>query len=228
MMTVRRSNSRGHARHGWLDSRHSFSFANYYDPRFMGISALRVINDDWVKPGYGFDTHPHRDMEIISYVLAGQIEHKDTMGFHTVLNAGDVQVMSAGTGILHSEYNPSNEDDLNFLQIWIQPDRRGVTPRYQQMNIADHQGLSLIASSDGRDGSLSLHQDASLYNLRLDHQPLQRVLQPERSYYLHLTGGTVTANGITLGAGDAIGLSAETTLSLTDTRQLDALLFELP
>ncbi len=227
MISLRRSNSRGHARHGWLDSRHSFSFANYYDPRFMGVSALRVINDDWVKPGYGFDTHPHRDMEIISYVLAGQIEHKDTMGFHTVLSAGDVQVMSAGTGILHSEYNPSNEEDLNFLQIWIQPDRTGVTPRYQQMNIADHQGLSLIASADGREGSLLIQQDASLYSVRLD-QPQQLALQPDRRYYLHLISGTLSANEVQLSAGDAISLSAESVLQLTDCQQADALLFDLP
>lgn len=228
MITLRRSEERGHANFGWLDSRHSFSFARYYDPRFMGHSVLRVINDDWVKPGMGFDTHPHSDMEIISYILQGSIEHKDTMGYHSVLKAGDVQVMSAGTGIMHSEYNPSATEELNFLQLWIKPKQQGVQPQYQQKNFADSEGMTLIVSPDGQQGSLPINQDARIYKVNLHQQAQQIELQPTRSYYLHLARGSMRANDIELSAGDAISLNAENTLSFDNNEQAEALLFDLP
>lgn len=233
MITLRSADDRGHANFGWLDSHHTFSFASYYDPRHMGVSALRVINDDWVKPGMGFDTHPHRDMEIISCVLSGRIEHKDTMGFHTVLKAGDIQVMSAGTGIRHSEFNPSQTEDLNFLQIWIQPNVGGVKPQYQEKNFSDSKGITLVVSADGRHGSLPIHQEANIYKLSL-HQGADSDQQahfetlPGRTYYLHIAQGQLVVNDLEMSSGDGAMITKETLLSFETTEAVDALLFELP
>src|SRR5687768_5593269 len=166
MMRIRRAQDRGHANHGWLDSHHTFSFADYYDPSHMGFRALRVINEDRVEPSRGFGTHPHRDMEIISYVLEGGLEHRDSMGTGSVIRPGDVQRMSAGTGVTHSEFNASRSDLVHFLQIWIMPEKRGITPSYEQKSFpeAERQGkLRLVASRDGRDGSVLVHQDVNLY-----------------------------------------------------------------
>lgn len=228
MLNIRRADERGHANFGWLDSRHTFSFASYYDPRHMGVSELRVINDDWVSPGMGFETHPHRDMEIISYVLEGRIEHKDTMGFHTVLKAGDVQVMSAGTGVLHSEFNPSSTDDLNFLQIWIRPATTGTQPAYYERNFADATGVTLLASSDAREGSLRVNQDISLYKLKLTQQREQLEISAQRTWYLHIARGAMVVNGETVFAGDGITVQGETLLDLIVDDQAEALLFDLP
>ena len=168
MLTVRKAEDRGHANHGWLNSHHTFSFADYYDPRHMGFGPLRVINDDTVAGGGGFPTHGHRDMEIISYVLQGALEHRDSLGTGSVMKPGDVQRMSAGTGVMHSEYNASQRDPVHFLQIWIEPNVRGVAPSYEEkrLDAAAGSGLKLIASSDGREGSVRIHQDASVYVTR--------------------------------------------------------------
>lgn len=228
MMTLRLANERGHANHGWLDSHHTFSFADYYDPLHMGVSVLRVINDDRVRPGSGFDTHPHRNMEIISYILDGAIEHRDSMGFHSTLHAGEVQVMSAGTGIAHSEYNPSTADGLHFLQIWVKPQATGITPRYDQKNFSGTRGIQLIVSPDGRDGSLQIHQDACLYKVLLEKETQQIPLASERTYYLHVARGNLELNGQAMSAGDGATLTAEKLLELTAQGQVEALLFDLP
>jgi len=228
MINLRPANERGRARYSWLQSRHTFSFAHYYDPRHMGVSALRVINDDRVSPGAGFETHPHRDMEIISYVLSGQIEHKDTMGFHTVLKAGDVQVMSAGTGILHSEFNPSSTEELHFLQIWIQPNKRGVEPGYSEKNFSDVTGVTRIVSPDGRDGSLPIHQNASIYKIALANEITEFASDPKRPYYLHVARGQLKVNGIKMSEGDGATIAAEEILNFVSDQTAEALLFELP
>jgi redox-sensitive bicupin YhaK (pirin superfamily) len=228
MITLRRSHERGTEQFSWLHSRHTFSFANYFDPRHMGISSLRVINDDWVKPGTGFETHPHRDMEIISYILEGSIEHQDTMGFHTSLSAGDVQVMSAGTGILHSEFNPSKTEDLNFLQIWIQPKQTGLTPRYTQRNYSETEGITLIVSPDGRDGSLAINQDACIYKINLGQQATTFSTSKGRCYYLHVARGALEVNGQPLTAGDGATIDEEHFLNIEALDHSEALLFDLP
>ncbi|MFT6916143.1 MAG: redox-sensitive bicupin YhaK (pirin superfamily) [Motiliproteus sp.] len=228
MITLRLGHERGHGNHGWLDSRHSFSFANYYDPRHMGVSALRVINDDRVKPGAGFETHAHRDMEIISYILEGSIEHQDTQGIHTLLKAGEVQVMSAGTGIEHSEFNASASEDLHFLQIWIQPNEKGVMPRYAQQDYSEAQGLTLIVSPDGRNGSMPIRQQASLYKLSLANQATTFTPSKARTYYLHIARGALEVNGIRLQAGDGATIDHEPLLNIQAADQAEGLLFELP
>lgn len=228
MITLRHHHERGQGQHGWLESRHSFSFADYYDPEHMGVSVLRVINDDWVKPGTGFDTHPHRDMEIISYLLEGSIVHKDTMGFHNTLKAGEVQVMSAGTGIFHSEYNSSAIDNLHFLQIWIEPNKKGVTPRYAQQNYAEAKGITLIISPDGRDGTLPIHQQVNLYKLSLRQQAITFTTLAGRTYYLHLARGSLDLNGTRLEAGDGATIDQENFLNFEAPDQAEGLLFELP
>lgn len=229
MMNIRRSKERGHAEHGWLDTYHTFSFADYYDPQWMGYRSLRVINDDLVMPGMGFGTHPHRDMEIITYILSGALEHKDSMGNGRVIRAGDVQYMAAGTGVQHSEFNPSKDEAVHLLQIWIQPDRKGVKPRYgeQSFKNAEPGRLHLVTSKSGRDGSIAIHQDADLWLAKLDsgnrvtHKPA-----PDRHAWLHVAEGEVSLNGNTLGAGDAAALSGED-IDLTATKPSQVLLFDL-
>lgn len=228
MIQVRKADTRGHAEFGWLDSHHTFSFGSYHDPRYMGVSALRVINDDRVVPGAGFGAHPHRDMEIISYVLEGSIEHKDSLGSHSRLNAGELQVMSAGTGIVHSEFNPSATEGLHFLQIWIQPHTRGVEPRYEQHDVSALRGLKLVVSPDGEDGSLRIHQDARVWLVRFDGEPHGFAPMPGRSYYLQVARGGITVNGIALVAGDGATITGEAELRLSGVAGAEALLFDLP
>jgi quercetin 2,3-dioxygenase len=230
MMTIRRADERGHAEHGWLDSYHTFSFADYYDPKWMGFGSLRVINDDLVMPGKGFGMHPHQDMEIITYVLSGALEHKDSMGNGRVIQAGDVQYMAAGTGILHSEFNPSGDEAVRLLQIWIQPDRTGVTPRYAERAMATAAGgkLHLVTSKTGREGSLAIHQDADLWLAKLS--PGDRVahqLAPGRRAWVHAAEGEVKLNGKTLRGGDAAAVTGEATLELSATKRAQVLLFDL-
>jgi redox-sensitive bicupin YhaK (pirin superfamily) len=229
MIDIRRSEERGPTRLNWLDSRHTFSFGGYYDPRHMGVSALRVINDDKVAPGAGFATHSHRDMEIISYVKTGAIEHKDSMGNVQMLPAGEFQLMSAGTGVTHSEYNPSQTEALEFLQIWIQPDRLGIDPGYQQKRFPDRLGLTLIASPDARDGSMRLHQDAALFRLSLAAgESASQALARGRSAFVHVISGELRVNGETLAAGDGAALSGESGIEFHADADTDALLFDLP
>ena len=231
MIEIRRSTERGHANHGWLDSFHSFSFANYHDPRHMGFGPLRVINEDRVQPGQGFGTHSHRDMEIISYVLAGGLAHKDSMGNGSVIRPGDVQRMSAGTGVAHSEFNASDRDPVHFLQIWIEPSVRGVRPSYEEKRFDEDSKrgrLRLIASADGRDGSVTIHQDASVYAAVLDGEaPLDFQQQPGRRTYVHVIRGSLTVNGQPLDAGDAIKLTGEQRVRLEGARAAEILLFDL-
>src|SRR5688572_7344967 len=198
MMKIRKANERGHAEHGWLDTYHTFSFANYYDPQWMGYRSLRVINDDMVMPGMGFGTHPHRDMEIITYILSGALQHKDSMGNGRVIRTGDVQYMAAGTGVQHSEFNPSKEEAVHLLQIWIQPDTKSVKPRYAEKSLQDAAPgtLHLVTSKTGRDGSIAIHQDADLWLAKLE--PGNRVahkLAPGRAAWLHIAEGEVSLNG---------------------------------
>lgn len=228
-MQIRRSNERGYADHGWLRSYHTFSFANYMDPNHMGFRALRVINEDRVDPGYGFGAHPHRDMEIISYVLEGEMEHQDNMGNGEVMRPGDVQRMSAGTGVLHSEFNHSKENGLHFLQIWIQPAKRGITPSYEQKTFptAERQGQwRLVASQEGRDGSVSVNQDVNLYAGLLGPGD-QAPTPPARYGWLHVVKGAVDVNGETLSAGDAAAFQPGEAFSATGVEAAEVLLFDL-
>ncbi|MDL2191328.1 pirin family protein [Cobetia sp. LC6] len=240
MLTLRPGNERGHARFAWLKSRHSFSFASYYDPAHMGVSVLRVINDDHVAPGAGFDPHSHRDMEIISYVLSGNIEHRDSMGSRHTLGVGEVQLMSAGTGIEHSEYNASSHEPLRFLQIWITPQAKGLSPRYQQQPFAARDGLTLLIapSTQVTPGVLAINQDARMYRIGLQGDDEQRAaltlpLDAKRRYYLHVIEGTTRLSGddaqsVSLGAGDAVTLDQASRLALSEAHRLHALLFDLP
>ncbi len=229
MINIRHSEERGPADHGWLQSRHTFSFAGYYDARYMGVSKLRVINDDRVAPGMGFATHSHQDMEIISYVKNGAIGHKDSMGNIETLPAGEFQLMSAGKGVTHSEYNPSNTDALEFLQIWIQPNVFGIEPGYQQKRFDDVQGLQLIASPDARDGSLLIHQDASLYQLRLANgDTAEHALEPGRTLYVHVVAGDLALNGHELHEGDGATINDVDKLTFTTASSTEALVFDLP
>ncbi|MBS1160876.1 MAG: Pirin domain protein [Proteobacteria bacterium] len=231
MITLRKSSERGHAEHGWLDSHHSFSFADYYDPQQMGWGNLRVINEDRVEAARGFGTHGHRDMEIISYVLAGELQHKDSMGNGTVIRPGAVQRMTAGTGVQHSEYNPSPKTPVHFLQIWIEPEERALPPSYEEkyFSSADKRGrLRLVASRDGREGSVSLHQDANLYASLL--QPGERVelqLASGRQAYLHLIRGAVRLNEQVLESGDGAKIEAEERLQIIADEDSELLLFDL-
>ncbi len=230
MITLRPSRDRGHANHGWLDSYHTFSFANYYDPNHMGFRALRVINEDQVQPGRGFGTHSHRDMEIITYVLEGAVEHKDSLGNGAVITPGEVQRMSAGTGIMHSEFNPSQTQPVHFLQIWIVPDRQGLQPSYEQRAFGEErQGkLRLIAAKDGRDGAVTIHQDADLYSAVL--QPGEQVshqLQPNRYGWLQVARGAASLNGYDLKAGDGVAVSDAELLTISTDTEAEILLFDL-
>jgi redox-sensitive bicupin YhaK (pirin superfamily) len=230
MMTIRKANERGHAEHGWLDSYHSFSFADYYDPQWMGYRSLRVINDDLVMPGMGFGAHPHQDMEIITYVLSGQLEHKDSMGNGRVIRAGDVQYMSAGSGVRHSEYNPSQSEAAHFLQIWIIPDAKGVKPRYAEKSLRDAPAgkFNLIASKAGRDGSIAIHQDADLWMAKLDAgQQVTQPLATNRNAWLHVAEGEIILNGKTLSGGDAAAINSEAKLNVTANKPSQILLFDL-
>ncbi len=216
MTTLRRSEDRGHANHGWLDSYHTFSFADYHDPRHMGFRSLRVINDDRVAPGGGFPTHRHRDMEIVTYVLDGALEHKDSMGTGSVIRPGDVQRMSAGTGVAHSEFNASKTDPVHLLQIWILPDRSGYSPSYEEKHFdaADKRGrLRIVASRDGRDGSVTLHQDATIHAGLFDgDERAEHALAPGRAAWVHVARGTLSVNGERLTAGDAAAIGDHVTL----------------
>jgi len=231
MITVRKAGDRGGGDHGWLDTRHTFSFADYYDAAQMGFRGLRVINEDRVQPGRGFPTHGHRDMEIISYVLTGALEHKDSMGTGSVIRPGDVQRMSAGTGVMHSEFNPSRTEPVHFLQIWILPGTRGLDPSYEQKPFpeAEKRGrLRLIASRDGRDGSVTIHLDASVYAAVL--APGERValaLADGRHAWVQVARGAVTLNGEALGAGDGAALSREPALTLVAVERAEVLVFDL-
>ena len=231
MQQIRRSAERGHANHGWLDSRHSFSFADYHDPRHMGFGALRVINEDRVAPGAGFGEHGHRDMEIISYVLDGALEHRDSMGNGSTIRPGDVQRMSAGTGVRHSEFNASRQAPVHFLQVWILPSRAGIAPGYEERSFdaATRRGrLCLVASPDRADGSVLIHQDARLHAGLFDGAEAARLeVAPGRRIYLHVARGSITANGTQLEAGDALKLEGETTLALEHGRAAEVLAFDL-
>ena len=231
MITLRRSNQRGAANHGWLDSRFSFSFAEYYDPRFMGFRSLRVINEDKVAPEGGFPTHPHRDMEIITYVLEGALEHKDSLGTGSIIRPGDGQRMSAGTGIRHSEFNPSKTDPVHLLQIWIMPDKNGHEPSYEQKTFPEEQKrgkLRLIASPDGSDNSVSIHQDAKLYVTLLDpDQEVRHPLAKNRHAWVQVAKGAVELNGQKLSQGDAAAISNEPSVNLKGAEDAEVLLFDL-
>ncbi|TKC81710.1 pirin family protein [Trinickia terrae] len=231
MIEVRHADQRGHAEHGWLSSRHTFSFANYYDPKQIGFSDLLVINDDRVAPGRGFGKHPHRDMEIFSYVLEGALEHKDSMGTGSVIVPGDVQLMSAGTGVAHSEYNHSANEPVHFLQIWIVPSEKGATPRYQQQNYsaADKRGtLKLVLSPEGEDGSLALRQDARVYAGLFDGNESARLpLQAGRYAYVHVARGSVVVNGVRLNEGDGARVRNEDLLTFSEGRDAEVLAFDL-
>lgn len=231
MITLRHANDRGTANFGWLDSKHTFSFGHYYDPKHMGFSALRVINDDLVKPGAGFDTHGHRDMEIISYVLEGVIEHKDSEGNVQTLPAGEFQLMSAGNGIYHSEYNGSQSEDLKFLQIWIQPSTVGNKPGYQQKDFGNNTGLTAIATPDGRNGTLHIKQDATLHQLILEPgQSIELPIINGRNVYVHQVTGQLSVDEVLLDAGDGAKVEAQNQLNFANqsSESVTALVFDLP
>ncbi|GAB3053625.1 pirin family protein [Stenotrophomonas tumulicola] len=232
MIRIRKSATRGKANHGWLDSMHTFSFANYHDPRYMSFGPLRVINEDKVIGGQGFGTHSHSNMEIVSYVLDGALEHKDSMGTGSVLRYGDVQRMSAGSGVSHSEFNHSADERVHFLQIWLFPDQQGIAPSYQEANFspASKRGqLRLIVSPDGADGSLSIHQDARIFATILDgDNRLQHTLAPGRGAYVQVARGQLQVNGVTLDAGDALQLADEAQLTLENGHDAEVLVFDLP
>jgi redox-sensitive bicupin YhaK (pirin superfamily) len=231
MLELRRSEDRGHADHGWLDARHSFSFADYYDPQHMGFGPLRVLNDDRIAAGGGFGTHPHRDMEIITYVLDGELAHKDSMGNGSVIRPGDVQRMSAGTGVLHSEYNHAHDKTTHLLQIWIEPKFRGIPPGYEEKRFAadEKRGrLRLIASTDGEDGSVKVHQDIKLYAGLFDGDDQASLDIPSgHKVYLHVARGQVNVNGMDLQAGDAIKAVNEDAIHVSKGNAAEVLLFDL-
>jgi redox-sensitive bicupin YhaK (pirin superfamily) len=231
MMELRRAAERGHANHGWLDSWHSFSFADYYDPGHIQFHALRVINDDTVEPGRGFGTHSHRDMEIVSYVLEGELAHKDSMGNGSVIRPGSVQRMSAGTGVQHSEFNPSSSERVHFLQIWFLPNISGIPPGYEERIFAELEKrgrLRLIASPDGADGSVTIHADASMSAALLDPgERIEQALSTDRSCYIHIARGSASVNGAPLAAGDAAMLTGEKNVVIDQGRAAEVLVFEL-
>jgi len=231
MVRIRKADQRGHADHGWLNTYHTFSFADYHDPDHMGFRSLRVINEDRVKSGIGFPTHPHRDMEIISYVLEGELAHRDSMGNGSVIRPGEVQRMSAGTGITHSEFNPSQEEGLHFLQIWILPAAQGIAPSYEQKAFtADEKRgvLRLIASPDGQDGSVTIHQDARLYTSLIEPgERLVHPLEPGRHAWVQVLRGRVEVNGSVLEKSDGAALSGEAAVEVTGRESAEFLLFDL-
>ena len=232
MNEVRRSEERGFADHGWLKSFHTFSFADYYDPRHVEFGPLRVINEDRVQAGAGFGTHGHRDMEIISYVLSGELAHQDSLGNGSVIRPGDVQRMSAGRGVQHSEFNPSSNQATHFLQIWIQPSQRGIEPGYEEKRFSEDEKrgrLRLIVSPDGADGSLHIHQDARLYAGLFDGgEQADLQVASGRRLYVHVAQGSLKANGVALQAGDALKITAAASLHLEAGRKAEVLVFDLP
>jgi redox-sensitive bicupin YhaK (pirin superfamily) len=232
MLALRKAEDRGHANHGWLDSYHTFSFGGYYDPQHMGVSNLRVINDDTVAPGGGFATHGHNDMEIISYVLDGALEHKDSMGNGSVIRPGDVQRMSAGTGVTHSEYNHSSTEPVHFLQIWLQPNAYGVEPGYDQKHfpIEKRRGRwVLLVSPDGHDGSISTHQDALMFGaLLMSGESLDYRFETDRQGYLHLARGKLRVGNVTLKQGDGLQIRKHGVLELEGIEDAEVLLFDMP
>jgi redox-sensitive bicupin YhaK (pirin superfamily) len=232
MIQIRRGKDRGHANHGWLDTYHSFSFSDYHDPKFMGFRSLRVINEDWVKPGYGFPAHPHRDMEIITYVLEGSLEHKDSMGTGSVIRPGEIQKMSAGTGVRHSEFNHSKSEPVHLYQIWILPEKEGLKPMYEQKAIPleDKQGkLRLIASPNPGEGAVQLSQDAQLYTVQLDSgKTVEHKLDDGRYAWVQVTRGAVNVAGSKLNAGDGAAVTQEKLVQLTGAKEGgEVLLFDL-
>lgn len=230
-ITLRKSDDRGRAEHGWLHSRHTFSFSEYYDPNHMGFRALRVINDDIVEPGEGFGTHPHRDMEIITYVVSGALEHKDSMGNGSIIRPHDVQRMSAGTGVLHSEYNPQQDKPVRLLQIWIRPAKNGIEPGYEQKRFPEEEKtnrLRLVASPDGAEGSVTIHQDARLYAALLDPgRTIRQAVSPDRYFWIQIVSGSASVNGETLETGDGAAIEQAELLTLTGTTATELLLFDL-
>jgi redox-sensitive bicupin YhaK (pirin superfamily) len=231
MVRIRRAAERGQFDHGWLDTRHTFSFAEYRDPEHMGFRSLRVLNEDRVEPGQGFGTHPHRDMEIVTYVLAGALEHRDSMGNGSVIRPGDVQRMSAGTGVTHAEFNASRTDPVHFLQIWIVPERTGLRPGYEQRRFedAEKQGrLRLVASPDGAEGAVTVHQDARILASRLSPgQEVVHRLAPGRHAWVQVATGAVELDGRRLSAGDGAALSAEPSVALKGLEDAEVLVFDL-
>ncbi len=230
MITIRKSEERGHADHGWLNAYHTFSFADYYDPRNMGFRSLRVINDDTVLGGGGFDTHPHRDMEIVTYILSGELEHRDSMGNGRVIRPGEFQYMAAGTGVSHSEFNHSPIEPVHLLQIWMMPERKGLAPRYEERNANSTPTgrLQLITSKAGRDGSIKINQDADLYLAKLnagDH--VTHAVAPGRHVWVHVATGGVTLNGNALKAGDGAALNGESAVEITASQPSQTLVFDL-
>jgi len=228
MLNVRKATERGHADHGWLDSHHTFSFADYYDPQHMGFRALRVINDDTVAPGRGFGAHPHRDMEIISYVLDGALAHKDSMGTGSTIEPGDVQRMSAGTGVVHSEFNASKTDPVHFLQIWLMPSKRGIAPGYEQKRFDDKAGkLRLVASPDGADGSVTIHTDAKIYaGVFAAGERAELPIAAGRHAWVHVARGKARVNGQALSAGDGAAISDESRVQI-EGDEGEVLVFDL-
>jgi len=231
MLTLRKNTERGHADHGWLDSWHTFSFAGYHDSQHMGFGDLRVINDDTVQPGQGFGTHGHRDMEIITYVLDGALEHKDSMGNGSVIRPGNVQRMSAGRGVRHSEFNASQSEQVHFLQIWIEPNVTAIDPGYEEKHFSDAEKrgrLRLIASPDGGDGSVKIHQDARVYAALFDGaEQAVHTLAAGRKAYVHVARGAVHVNGQKLGGGDGARIESENRIAFSDAKNAEILLFDL-
>ncbi|HEY0268744.1 MAG TPA: pirin family protein [Methyloradius sp.] len=231
-MKIRKSQERGHANHGWLDSYHSFSFAQYYDPAYMQYSVLRVINEDVIAPTMGFGMHPHRDMEIVTYMLQGELRHQDSLGNGSVIRAGDVQRMTAGTGIVHSEFNASSTEQAHLLQIWLLPERNGIVPGYEEKHFdaaSKHNRWRLIASPDSSEGSLKIHQDVFLYATQLDKDALLNYdLNENRSAYIQVARGSVTLNDAALVAGDAVAIDSAQNLELQANESAELLLFDLP
>jgi len=231
MFAIRSADERGRANFGWLDSQHTFSFGNYYDPDFMGFGPLRVINEDRVKPGAGFGTHGHSDMEIISYVLDGALEHKDSLGTGSIIKPGDVQRMTAGTGVRHSEYNASDTDTVHFLQIWILPEKNGLEPSYEQVAFSDEEkrgAFRLVGSRDGRDGSVTIHQDVSLYAAKLDgDESTDFSLDDGRNGWVQVARGAVSLDGKPLDAGDGVAIRGARTLRFDKADDAEILLFDM-
>jgi quercetin 2,3-dioxygenase len=230
-LTLRRSQERGHADHGWLKSHHTFSFADYYDPQHMHFRSLRVINEDWIAEGQGFGTHPHRDMEIFTVMVEGALQHKDSMGNGRIIRPGQIQMMSAGSGVTHSEFNPSKDEPAHLLQIWITPNQRGLKPSYTEWQPAPdaaQQAKTLIISADGREGSATIHQDADVYRLNLPKgHALRHDVAAQRGVWIQLIKGSATVNGTALTAGDAISTEDAGALIITAEEEIDALLFDL-